>query len=183
MMQKRIKTAFISVLAFCSGAAAQVPEGFTTVDSLIFTRRAVIDTTLYGRDIFAVMPLCVNIYQPDIIRQAVADRIVENEASDFRGYRIRIFFDNSQNARNASSSVLYRFKIAHPGISAYRTFDSPNFKVTVGDFRTRSEALAALKEIQAGFPSAFIVRENFKFPAFPGEDEFRTDTLKVLRKL
>ena len=182
-MNKKILTAVLSAIAFCATAFAQVPEGFTIVDSLIFTRRAVVDTTLAGRSIYGVMPLCVKIYQPENVRQAVADRIASNDASNFNGYRIRIFFDNSQNARGASSAALYRFKLRHPGVSAYRTFDSPNFKVTVGDYRTRSEALAALKMIQAEFPSAFIVRERFKYPAFSGDEDFRVDTLKVLRRL
>lgn len=183
MIARKIKTVIFAALAFCAGAAAQVPEGYAIVDSLIFTRRAAIDTTLAGRSIFSIMPPGVMVYQPENVRQAVSDRIASNDSFNFSGYRIRIFFDNSQNARGASSALLYRFKTRHPGVSAYRTFDSPNFKVTVGDYRTKSEALAALKMLQSEFPSAFIVQENFKYPAFSGEGDFVVDTLKVLRRL
>ena len=44
--------------------------------------------------------------------------------------------------------------------SVYMNFVNPNFKVTVGDFRTRSEALALLETVKKDFPSAFIVKEN-----------------------
>lgn len=187
MIPKKIIIAVISAFALSSVAAAQVPvqvpEGFTIVDSLIFTRQSAVDTTLAGRNIFSVMPYCVKIYQPETVRQAVSEKIVSNDGANFNGFRIRIFFDNSQDARNASSAALYRFKTRHPGVAAYRTFDSPNFKVTVGDYRTRSEALAALKEIQSEYPSAFIVRESFKYPAFSGDADYRVDTLKILRRI
>jgi len=183
MIFKKIIPALIAVFASCAVAVAQVPEGFAIVDSLIFTRLSAVDTTLAGRNIFAVMPYCVRVYQPETVRQAVSERIISNDGVNFNGYRIRIFFDNSQNARIASSAALYRFKTKYPDVSAYRTFDSPNFKVTVGDYRTRSEALAALKEIQFEYPSAFIVRESFKYPAFSGDTDYRVDTLKILRRL
>lgn len=177
-MSLAVLTAFISLLA-----SAQVPEGYRIVDSLVFTRVSAVDTTLYGRNIFAVLPDGVTVMQTEAVRAAVAGRIAENDLSEFNGFRIRIFSDNSQNARNASSSVLYRFKMRFPQMSAYRTFDNPNFKVTVGDFRTRSEALSALKAIQPEFPSAFIVREKFKYPAFSGGSDFKVDTLKILRRM
>lgn len=178
---------FVAVMAvfaaFVPGLFAQVPEGYGVVDSLVFTRTSMVDTTLVGRSIFAIMPAGVTVFQTDEVRESVYRRIGENDVSNFNGYRIRIYFDNSQHAREESSSVMYRFKLKYPEMSAYRTFDSPNFKVTVGDFRTRSEALSALKSIQADFRSAFIVREKFKYPALSGEQDFRVDTLRVMRKL
>lgn len=183
MFVKKIIVSLLALFGLLASASAQLPKGYTIVDSLIFTRKAAVDTAIMGRTIYDVMPYNVRIYQSDDIRGAVSRRIESNDAVQFSGYRIRIFFDNSQNARGASSSVLYRFKMLHPDVSAYRTFDNPNFKVTVGDYRTRSEALAALKVIQAEFPSAFIVREKFKYPSFSGEDDFKVDTLRVLRKL
>ena len=49
------------------------------------------------------------------------------------------------------------------GYNVYRNFVNPNFKVTVGDFRTKSEALAFLEAVRADFPAAFIVRENIHY--------------------
>ena len=126
-----------------------------------------IDSVLMQKGIFGVMSGSVNVRQTQAVRDIVEGRIAQNEVSGFDGYRIRIYFDNSQDARDASSSILEAFETSHPDIPAYRTFDSPNFKVTVGDFRTRSEALAALRSMQPEYPSAFIVREKFKYPSLP----------------
>lgn len=164
----RIKLAiFFAALGISSVAAAQN------------NWNAVVDTVLMRNGIFNSMPDAVSVLQSQTVRDAVDERVLSNEASEFNGYRIRIYFDNSQNAREASSAILSDFESGHPDMPAYRTFDSPNFKVTVGDFRTRSEALAALKAIQTEFPSAFIVREKFKFPALPGDVLLQTDSLKI----
>lgn len=183
-MRNRIIFVLSAVLAVSAfNASAQLPAGYGIVDSLVFTRTSLVDTTLNGRNVFEILPDGVSVYQSDAVMASVYRRIEDNDMSNFNGYRIRIYFDNSQNAREESSSVMYRFKLKYPDISAYRTFDSPNFKVTVGDFRTRSEALAALKVIQNDFKSAFIVREKFKYPTMYGDSDFRVDTLKVMRRL
>ena len=138
-----------------------------------------VDTVLMRNGIFRSMPDAVSVSQSQAVRNAVEERVIFNETSEYNGYRIRIYFDNSQNAREASSAIMASFVSRHPDMPAYRTFDSPNFKVTVGDFRTRSEALAALRIIQMEFPSAFIVREKFRFPSLPGEVVLQADTLQV----
>lgn len=161
--------------------AQQPPEGFQWVDSLVFTPVSAVDSLLSGRSVFAVLPEGVNVSQSAALRSALSRHIDDNDQVQFSGYRIRIFFNNSQTARGDSEAALYRFKTRHPGISAYRTFVNPYFKVTVGDFRTKSEALEALGPIKSEFPAAFIVRERFKYPAMDRDASFRVDTLHVLR--
>ncbi|HCY00222.1 MAG TPA: hypothetical protein DG754_08805, partial [Bacteroidales bacterium] len=52
-----------------------------------------------------------------------------------------------------------------PGITVYRTFQSPYYKVSVGDFRSRDEALKQLKRLSRKYPKAFIVGEWINFPS------------------
>ena len=68
-------------------------------------------------------------------------------------------------------------------MAAYRSYVNPYFKVTVGDFRTRSEAMQLLMEIKSDFPAAFIVKENINYPVIDKENAFIVDTVKVLRPL
>ena len=75
-------------------------------------------------------------------------------------FRIRIYADNAQNARDVSSSEMSRFQKLFPGESASRTYSSPFFKVTVGDYENRKEAEEALKIIKGHFPMAYIVRQG-----------------------
>ena len=173
------------IIAFLSAAVAlsaqTAPAGYQYVDSLVFTRLSEVDSTLAGRNIFEVLPDGVSVNQSGAVRNAVSMKAGSASRQMVSGYRIRIFFDNSQTARRESEAALYRFKVKNPGVAAYRSFANPYFKVTVGDYRNKSEALAALKTIRKDFPSAFIVRERFRYPSIGNTSAFKVDTLKVLR--
>ena len=184
MNKKTLLILALLLLLPLTGLRAQelvVPEGYEVVDSLIYVPLSVEDTTISGQTIYSAMSGNVSITQPAAVQDALSRHIESNAQKQMNGYRIRIFFDNKQTARGDSEAAVGRFKAKYPGYSAYRTFTSPFFKVTVGDFRTRAEALAALKQIKIDFPSAFIVRERFRYPAL-GDDSFRVDTLRIVRR-
>ena len=178
---KRLLIAIFVLLPFAARAQQVVPPGYVLVDSLIFTPLAAVDSTLEGSTIFNVLPEGVNVRQSGMIRNAVETRIRANRGKMVSGYRIRIFFDNKQNSRGASEAALNRFRAAFPGYSAYRSFTSPHFKVTVGDFRTKSEALGLLNRVKGMFPSAFIVKEQINYPPADRSGAFVADTVRVYR--
>ena len=97
------------------------------------------------------------------------------------GYLDFIFYDNKQTARVESEETLKKFERLYHDVVAYRTYANPYFKVTVGDFRTRSEAVKLLERIRHDFPSAFVVKENISFPVVDKENAYVVDTVKVLR--
>ena len=80
------------------------------------------------------------------------------------GFRIRIYRENSQQARQKSLDLVTDFIAKFPEYACYRYYDNPYFKVSVGDFRTRFDAMKAFKEVVKDFPEAFIVQENINFP-------------------
>lgn len=182
-MKKFILTyAVLAIAGFTALAQHQVPPaGYEYTDSIIFTPVPPVDSLLKGRDIFSVMPENVTVVQSGAIKASVLEKARTNEGKMQNGFRIRIFFDNSQSARSGSEAALYRFKMKYPEVAAYRSFTSPYFKVTVGDYRNKSEALEALSEIRKDFPTAFIVRERFKYPSMQNTASFRMDTVRVLR--
>lgn len=85
-------------------------------------------------------------------------------AKGFPGYRIRIFSNSGNNAREQATSCKNKFEAAYPDFSAYLQYKSPDFEVLIGDFRTKSEALKLLKTIQSDYPSAFIIKTLISFP-------------------
>ena len=166
-----------------------VPEGYVLVDSVVYRPAATVDTTLAGKDVFLVMPQKdmfsgkpgVKINQTGEVRDAIRRHVSENGTRTMSGYRVRIFFDNKQTARVESEETLKKFESMYHDVVAYRTYANPYFKVTVGDFRTRSEAVRLLERIRGAFPSAFVVKENIEFPVVDKENAYVTDTIKVLR--
>lgn len=182
----------VTILAFVSGvdvrAQQYVPDGYELVDSVVYRPVATVDTTLVGKDIFLLMPTHsmglgtkVEINQTDAVRDAMRRQVIENDSRTMSGYRVRIFFDNKQTARVESEETLKKFESMYHDVVAYRTYANPYFKVTVGDFRTRSEAVKLLERIKGAFPSAFVVKENIEFPVVDKDNAYVTDTVKVLR--
>lgn len=156
---------FASALFFCPRVSAQVFPG-QGPDTEAADSSAAADVIVH-RDIFADMPsrsrgdrATVEINQSQELRSRFDEMLIANASKKVSGYRIRIYFSNAQNARDASSAACQTFTENYPGYNAYRSFVMPNFKVTVGDFRTKSEALELLGILKRDFPSAFIVREN-----------------------
>lgn len=186
-----ISLCFIFSALFSQAVKAQtVPEGYQLVDSVVYRPAAVADSSLVGRNVFDIMPskakggsADVNVYQSSLIGKSMDGHILTNAERTIPGYRVRIFFDNRQSARNESENTLKRFESLYHDVSAYRSYANPYFKVTVGDFRTKSEAMELLERIKKEFPSAFVVKENISFPVVDKNDAFVTDTVKVLRPL
>lgn len=78
------------------------------------------------------------------------------------GYRVQLFFGSD---RNRAYEVRSDFIKVFSTTPAYIVYHQPNFKVRVGDFRTKLEAMRFLKEAQPLFETAFIVKDEVKLPA------------------
>ncbi len=184
------KLVSIAVLLLLSAMAMRAQEvRYEVADSVVYRQAAQIDSTLYGRNVLSLLPsrskgdnADVHVYQSQAIVDALGKQIASNPTRTVSGYRVRIFFDNSQTSRKESEAILSRFATKYPGIAAYRSYQSPYFKVTVGDFRTKSEAMELLERIKGEFPAAFVLKENINYPVVDKEHAYVTDTVKVNRK-
>lgn len=77
----------------------------------------------------------------------------KSEADSDR-YKIQIYNGNRAGAKAAQTE----FSQSFADWSSTDTYEPPNFKIWVGNFRTRLEADRALKRIKRKFPSAFIFK-------------------------
>lgn len=127
-----------------------------------------IDSTFVGLNIFDLVPGGVR--QSAAVDTAVRRRIEANSTKMINGFRIRLYFNSAKNAREESAALMKRFNTLYPRIPVYRSYSTPNFKVTAGSFRTRAEAEYLLARIKTDFPDAFIVRERFRFPSMGTPD-------------
>jgi hypothetical protein len=80
------------------------------------------------------------------------------------GYRIQIFSDSGNNSKANAQSLRDEFMSKYPSLGVYLTFKSPNYKVRIGDFRTRLDAQRLLNDISVDFPNAFIVTDQINLP-------------------
>lgn len=97
--------------------------------------------------------------------------IENNKKRDgIEGYRVEIFFSSSMNAKEKALRQKVNFLSKYPEYNVHIKFAAPNFKVRVGDFRTKNEALKLQKKIQDDYPGAFIVPDIIKFPLLKREN-------------
>lgn len=106
----------------------------------------------------------------EVVQDGKVDELIQkyikvNEvANTIPGFRINIFFQSGNNSKTNANQAKAAFIAKYPDIEAYVVFDEPNYKVKVGDFRTRMEARGFVEKIKADFPDAFVIKDNIFFP-------------------
>lgn len=107
----------------------------------------------------------INVIQDSRVDTLIEKYIVVNEFDpDIDGYRIEIFFESGNQSKNMAIEAKSDFVNKFPEVPSYLMFQPPNYKVRVGDFRTKMEADKFLKEVKDYCPSAFIVEDKIAFP-------------------
>lgn len=105
----------------------------------------------------------MTIYLDSLLEVNYKRHLVKNSKTmGIDGYRVRIFSDNGRGAKDNQKRVRVAFLSLFPDIDAYSEYEGSYFKVYVGDYRTKSEALLLLDRIRKNFPDAFIVEYNIK---------------------
>ncbi|MQP25308.1 SPOR domain-containing protein [Flavobacterium sp. LMO8] len=69
-------------------------------------------------------------------------------------YKIQIFYGNSEE----SKKKLQEFKREFKDLDGTIIFNSPNYKVWVGNFKTRIEVERAMVDIKKKYPTALIIK-------------------------
>lgn len=171
-------------------AVELAPEGYEWVDSVIVVPTSRCNEELKGKSIWDVMPkkylgskADVNVTHSAAIDSAMTRHIATNPQRVVKGYRVRIYFGNKQNARSESEEILKAFRAKYPLVPSYLGYQYPYFKVTVGDFRTKNAARKFLGTIVKTYPKAFLVQENIEYPSLDENVAMQYDTLRILRPL
>lgn len=94
------------------------------------------------------------------------------------GFRIQIYSGSGDNSKQEAYKVKSNFLSLYPSIEVYIVFQAPEFKVRVGNFRDKSEALATKELIQKHYPSPFIVEDFISFPEIKTEKEEEEATIE-----
>lgn len=177
--------------AAAQDTAAVIPDGYAVRDSVIYVPAPAADSALVGKNIFMILPskvkgnpADVRVHQSPEILSAMNSHFEANRGKAVSGYRVRIFFDNKQTARNESLAVMNKFSAEYHDIPVYRSYVNPYFKVTVGDFRSKSEAMQLLRRIRNEFPAAFIVKEkSISYPAIDRNRAMVADTVRIMYRI
>jgi hypothetical protein len=97
---------------------------------------------------------------PEIENILNRDTELNKENGLIEGYRVQLFFGSGPNSKQKAIEIQNAFKAKYSDVPDYLVFHSPHFKVRVGDFRTRLEALQFQKKVEADFPTSFVVKDD-----------------------
>ncbi len=115
-----------------------------------------------GRDSIPERPYVV--MDPAVKWLLQAHRELTERQRGIPGFRVQIFMDAGNQARLNTQRSRAEFERKHPGIEAYIVYEEPNFKLRLGDFRTRLDARRYLETIKEEYPAAYIVVSQINFP-------------------
>ncbi len=110
------------------------------------------------------LPGRIDVVQDERITALVSKHIYIGENGKLDGYRVQIFYDSGNNSKNRSFAKKGQFLAQYPEVGAYLSFQSPNYKVRVGDFRTRMDAEGFKVRISGTFTDAFVVKDEINYP-------------------
>lgn len=163
MMKKRhIVLLLFSVLLFAAQPVWASGDNDEETETVVADSLAVPDSSavyMTYREMMEFLSGSVEI--PDSLALAMDRQVEKNKGRKVSGYRLRIYFDNSRNAREVSEQIADTFAVRYPDVPVFRIYDNPYFKVTVGEFRSKSDAMRFMEAIRPEYPTVFLVKESF----------------------
>lgn len=80
------------------------------------------------------------------------------------GYRIQLIMRAGNTALDEVNEIKTEFEESQPTINTYVTFREPYYRLRVGDFRTRLDALEFMESIERSYPQAWVIKDKITFP-------------------
>jgi len=101
----------------------------------------------------------------DLRLRQIVKRHIEVSNNKFDGWRVQIFFGSGQKAMAQAQNAKKKFLIRYGNKNgAYIVYESPFFKVRVGDFRTKAEAMYFKSQIKKTFPQSWVIPDKVYYP-------------------
>ncbi|PLX14217.1 MAG: hypothetical protein C0598_01885 [Marinilabiliales bacterium] len=114
------------------------------------------------------------IAEPEMISDDVAldsllklHKTYNKEFKNISGYRIQIFKGSGNSSLENARTLEEEFSEKFTDSPTYLTFQEPYYRIRVGDFRTRLDAIKFLMVIKGDYPSAFVIKDNIEFVDLP----------------
>lgn len=74
------------------------------------------------------------------------------------GYRVQVFLGDRKTAEESKRAFL----LSNPETPAYLSWLAPNWRLRIGDCRTRLEAERMLRDLRATYPGCYIVPDQIE---------------------
>jgi hypothetical protein len=130
--------------------------------------------------LLAVSQLCfaqekgINIQQDPRIDTLMQRQVEANKARHgVEGFRVQIHFGQS---RERAQKIRADFSAKYPDLKTYLGYDSPYYKIRVGDFIDRLSAYQVQKLISSSYRGAYIVPTTVDFEELTKKEPLNSDS-------
>ena len=154
---------FVVVLLFCTGLCCFAQE--VGVDSTFVDDSVVVEDTLQVVLLTDVMENAI-VHQDSTIRQLMIDKQmgIQRGKVEVDGFRVQVYSSNQQKTAKNEALLLQQKLEKSVNKTIYTISEPPFWKVRLGDFQTREEAVVYKNELIVQFPelqsSAYIVPDK-----------------------
>ena len=105
----------------------------------------------------------VHIYDDPAINEILyAKKDLAPDDWQLSGFRIQLYMGAD---RKQALAIKAEMLTMYPGTPIYMDYEQPYFKIRIGDFRNRFEAIKLFHDLQAKFKNISIVPDKIKYPA------------------
>lgn len=154
---------FVVVLLLCIGLSCFSQE--MAVDSTFVGDSVVVEDTLQVVLLTDVMENAI-VHQDSTIRQLMIDKQmgIQRGKVEVDGFRVQVYSSNQQKTAKNEALLLQQKLEKSVNKTIYTISEPPFWKVRLGDFQTREEAVVYKNELIVQFPelqsSAYIVPDK-----------------------
>jgi len=142
---------------------------FNSINTIFVKNNRVMKIITQKKYIFSFLFVCLSTYY--LFAQSQTVRVIQDpkfeqllngkrkinaSLSVNDSYKIQIYSGGSENAKK----TLNEFRQEFSDIDATIVFNTPNYKVWVGNFRTRIEAEKTLAEIKDKYNNVFLIKPS-----------------------
>ncbi len=99
-----------------------------------------------------------NVYLTQEYRlKQIIKRHIEINSNKFPGWRVQIYFGSGSSSKNNANATKNKFMNRYGNkYGAYILWEAPYFKVLVGDFRTKAEAMNFEQKLKKDYSSTWV---------------------------
>jgi len=106
----------------------------------------------------------ITVIQDYKVTKAIEKHIKVNN-NKFPGWRVQLYFGAGSNSLAQAKGLKTKFRMKYGNeYGTYIIYDAPYFKLRVGDFRTRAEAMYFSKKIAKEYKSRWVMRDQIFYP-------------------
>lgn len=103
----------------------------------------------------------VTLHEPERITELM--KAYTEMRQPLKGYRVQVFLGD----RTKAEEVRRQFMTRHTDTPAYLSYLAPNFRIRVGDLRTKLEAEKLREQLREEYPGLYVVPDEIEMPRIP----------------